>query len=187
MRRHSHSRARCWIARFAAAAAGCIALLSSPAGFAQTAGPYAALEPLIGEWDVGAAGAAPTFVQGFSWGPKQSYVWVSVNLLEAGGEKHLHFEGLVLWNGASRKFDYLFVVEPGSLGQERGEIHVEADGLIVRDVALTAANGKTSRFRQTFRLLDAGRIETSLMRETDGGWAPTFPGSDRLTMVRREG
>jgi hypothetical protein len=149
--------------------------------------PYAALAPLIGEWNVGAADAAPAFVQRFSWGPNRAYIWTSVALIRPSGEDHLHLDGLVVWNGATRRFDYLFAIEPGSLTQEQGEFHVENDGVIVRDVVLTAADGTTGRFRQTFRSLGDGRFETSLKRQTDDGWTPTFPGSDRLTMVRRAG
>jgi hypothetical protein len=148
--------------------------------------PYAALEPLIGEWDVSPANGPPAFIERFSWGPGRSYVWVSVALLRGAEPEHLHFEGLVIWIAATRRFDYLFAVEPGSLTQERGEIRVESDGTIVRDVILTAGNGGTANFRQTFRGLGDGRLDTALMRQTPNGWQPTFPGSEKLTMVRRQ-
>ncbi len=169
----------------------CLAALALGSSFTASAAetqsapsPYAVLAPLIGEWDVGPTGGDAAFVENFSWGPARSYIWVNVSLNRPAGEKHLHFEGMVVWNAATKRFDYLFVVEPGSLSQETGEFRLEADGTIVRDVVLTAPSGKTANFKQTFRLLEADRIETSLMRQTVDGWTATFPGSDRLTMVR---
>lgn len=161
-----------------AAAAGPACADEAPAG-------YATLAPLIGQWSVGSEGGAPAFIQRFSWGPKQAYVWVQVAMILDSGEEHLHFEGPVLWNGATRRYDYLFSVEPGSLVQEKGEIHATADGEIIREVVLTAADGATARFRQTFRALGDGRFVTTLMRQTADGWSPTFPGSERLIMTRR--
>lgn len=183
-------------------ACGALAIAASPFASAQGAGSgveakvsgqdavpeaYEALGPLIGEWEVGPPGAAPAFVENFSWGPNRAYVWVKVLLLRAPGDEHLHFEGLVVYNASTGRFDYLFVVEPGSLTQESGEFHVEADGTIIRDVVLTAASGKTTNFRQTFRSLGDGKFQTTLMRQTGAGWTQTFPGSDDLTMVRRAG
>ncbi len=60
----------------------------------QTA--YDPLAPLIREWDVGLPGTAPSFSERFSWGPKRAYVWASVSLLNATGEEHVHFEGLII-------------------------------------------------------------------------------------------
>ena len=144
----------------------------------------ALLDPLIGEWNVGPPGGAAAFIERFSFGPGHAYVWISVALIRSAGDEHLHFEGLATWNAATKRFDYLFAVEPGSGVQERGEFYAEADGSIVRDVLLTASDGSTAVFRQTFRDLRDGRFETTLMRKTADGWAPTFPGSERLIMVR---
>ena len=146
--------------------------------------PYAPLAPLVGEWTVGPPGAAPAFIERFTWGPGHAYLWTEVTLLRPSGERHLHFEGMVVWNGATKRFDYLYVVEPGSMNQESGTIRVEPDGTLVREVLMTAADGATSVFRQTFRMLEADRAETSLMRRIGDAWAPTFPGSERLVMLR---
>ena len=175
-------RAFIWLAL---AIAGCVTGIENAEASAAALEPHAALTPLVGEWNVGPAGATTAFVERFSWGPARAYIWSSVAVLDPSGGEHPHFEGMIIWNAASRRFDYLFAVEPGSLTQEQGEFHVEENGTIVRDVRLTGADGTVSQFIQTFRLLDDGRIETSLMRKTDTGWTPTFPGSDRLTMVRR--
>lgn len=148
---------------------------------------YAELAPLIGDWDTGPPGSPAAFVQRFSWGPERGYVVFRTSLLDRSGVERLHFEGPIMWNGATRRFDYLFAVEPGSLSQERGEIHVNDGGDIVREVTLTSADGSSAHFRQTFRDMGQGRFETSLMRQTENGWAPSFPGSDRLIMVRRPG
>lgn len=166
-------------------ALGACAVSSAQAGQPGTADPYAPFAALIGEWVVSPAGAPPAFVEKFSWGPEHAYVWTRVALLQGQADEHLHFEGMIAWNAATKRFDYLFVVEPGSLTQERGEFHVEDDGTLVRDVLLTDANGKTADFRQTFRELPGGRFVTTLMRKRAEGWEPTFPGSDNLTMVRR--
>ena len=143
------------------------------------------LDPLIGEWNVGPPGGAAAFIERFTFGPKQAYVWTRVTLIVAGGEEHLHFEGMAVWNAATGRYDYLYAVEPGTGVQEKGEIYADGDGAIVRDVTLTAADGSTGTFRQTFRDLGDGRFETTLMRKTADGWSPTFPGSERLIMVRR--
>ncbi len=188
-------------ARLASSLAGCAALaiaapacpsepsVGSAAETTSTAqavpGDPEALAPLIGEWEVGPPGAAPSFVESFAWGPDRAFVWTRVVLLRAPGDEHLHLEGLVIWNASTKRFDYLFAVEPGSLAQERGEFRIEADGSIIRDVVLTDGKGRTSNFRQTFLRLGEDRFQTTLMRQTGDDWTPTFPGSDNLTMVRR--
>ena len=95
------------------------------------------------------------------------------------------FEGMMAWNGKSGKLDFLFVVEPGSWAQERGSLHAELDGSIVREVELTAANGVVTQFRQTIRRVDANTAITSLMTRKEDGWEPNFPGSDRIEMRRQ--
>lgn len=153
----------------------------------ETPKSYAALAPLIGEWNVGPPGAATAFVQRFSWGPDRAYIRFSVALIVADGEEHLHLDGMVIWNAATRRFDYLLAVEPGSLNQEQGEFYQDDHGDIIRDVTLTGADGSVASFRQTFRAMADGRFGVTLMRRTDGDWTPTFPGSDQLVMVRRAG
>lgn len=152
----------------------------------ETPTPHKLLERLIGDWDTGPADAPPAFVQRLSWGTDRAYVIFRTMLLTDAGER-LHFEGPILWNAATGRFDYLFAVEPasGTLAQEKGEIYLSAEDVVIRDVTLTGADGSTARFRQTFRVADEDRIETSLMRETNGAWSPTFPGSERLIMTRR--
>lgn len=168
-------------------ATACLPLLAFGAGAGEAGrSPYAALESLVGEWNTGPEGAPPTFVQRISWGTRRSYLRYSASLARAADAEHLHLEGMIVWNPASRRFDYLFVVEPGSLSLEQGEIRVEADGLVVREVLLARADGSLGRFRQTFRALSDGTFETSLMRQDGETWQPTFPGSERLVMTRRQ-
>ena len=162
-----------------------IAVLALSVSGVARAEEKALLDPLIGEWNVSPQGGTTAFIERFSFGPERAYVWVAVTLIRPAGDEHLHFEGLAAWNAATKRFDYLFAVEPGSGVQERGEFYADADGSIVRDVLLTASDGSTAVFRQTFRDLRDGRFETALMRKTPDGWAPTFPGSERLVMVRR--
>ncbi len=161
---------------------------TAAASSSQTATPqpYEALAFLIGEWDSGPANAPPVFVQRFTWGENRGYVWYATSLIDQAGGERLHFQGMIHWNGAHRDFDYLISVEPGTLAQESGRLHVERDGEVVRDVTLTQADGSVSRFRQTFRATGTDTATTSLMRQTATGWEPTFPGSDRLVMKRRD-
>ena len=161
------------------------ALLAACLASTATAAEKTLLDPLIGEWNVSPPGGVTAFIERFSFGPSQGYVWVQVALIQPSGEEHLHFEGMSVWNAATGRFDYLYAVEPGSGVQEKGEIYAGDGGVIVRDVTLTAADGSTATFRQTFRDLGDGRFETALMRKSADGWQPTFPGSERLIMTRR--
>lgn len=162
-----------------------VEMLLAPVAQAQTAPAtveeaYAPYAPLIGAWESNNG----AIVQRFSWGPGRGYILFSTTIRGADGGEHLHFEGMMLYNAQSQMLDFLVALEPGSLSQERGTVRAEADGTIVRDVELVAPNGASSRFRQTFRLsADSG--ETSMMRDdSQGGWTPTFPGSERLAMRR---
>jgi hypothetical protein len=82
--------------------------------------------------------------------------------------------------------DFLAILEPGTLAQERGSLHLEEDGTIIRDVTATDAQGEQGQFRQTFRQTGPDSAVTSLMRETPTGWTPNFPGSNELLMLRRK-
>lgn len=149
------------------------------------ANPYAPYAFLIGEWESDEQMGA--FVQRFRWGPNNSYIQFSISLTGAPGvAEHLHFEGIAIYNGANRNLDFLVAIEPGSFGQEHGTLHIEPDGLVVREVTLVSANGRTEHFRQTFRSTGANTAATSLVRQAaDGSWAPNFPGSDNIAMRRR--
>ena len=56
----------------------------------------------------------------------------------------------------------------------------------MREVAFTGADGRTGTFRQRFWKDESGAVATSLMRKTDKGWEPNFPGSEKIVMVRRQ-
>lgn len=168
------------LALVAASAVEAPAQAQTPTAPAES--PYAPYAFLIGEW------RSDQIIQRFTWGPSNSYITYSTSLLAPGGGEHLHFEGILVFNAASQRLDYLFVVEPGTRGQEQGEVYVGDDGTIVRDVALTDGRGQVSHFRQTFRANGPNSAVTSLMRQsTDGSWAPNFPGSEALTMTRMTG
>jgi hypothetical protein len=93
---------------------------------------------------------------------------------------------MMTWNAANKNLDFLFVHEPGSLGQESGIVRVEADGAVVRETTLTGGDGTQDHFRQTWRRTGSDTALTSLLRRNaDGTWAPNFPGSDKLVMTRR--
>jgi len=148
---------------------------------------YVPFEFLIGDWTARVEASGTTVHERLRWGPGNSYIFYSTYMAADGQPERLHFEGIMVWNGKSKALDYVFAVEPGSGAQEKGTIRAEADGTIVREVELTDASGRTGNFRQTFRKLGLDRIETSVMRQTKQGWEPTFPGSERIEMTRREG
>ena len=166
------------IAGLTVAAAPAAAHQPSPAATAANA-PF---EWLIGDWDSLEGGNR--LRQSLSWGPHRSYVKYSTFMQQPGQPERLHFEGIAVWNAKSRMLDYVFAVEPGSAVQEKGTIRAEANGSIVREVEFTGSDGKVGQFRQYFRRTGADRAVTSLMRKTDKGWEPNFPGSDKIEMSR---
>jgi len=151
------------------------------------ASPYAPYAFLIGSWDFGPESGGPA--QGrmlFRWGPGKSYIWFATSLL-ADGKEEPHFEGLLMWNGARKDLDMLVALELNGAGaQEQGTLSVQPDGSAVREITSIAPTGAKGRFRQTFKALGPDRIQTQVLRETAQGWVATFPGSDRLVMVRRK-
>ena len=85
---------------------------------------------------------------------------------------------------------------------ERGTLSVQADGSVVRDISahysagvplpprgeqVTGPEGAIVQFRQTFSASGPDRVLTSVIRRDGERWVPTFPGSDRLVMTRRNG
>lgn len=163
--------------------------------------PYEPYAFLIGEWDVGPEGGAPAAVMRFRWGTKKTYIWYSGALL-VEGEEQPSFEGLLVWNGVRHNLDMLLVLDQstGDLVQEQGSVSVSPDGSVVREVTVyysegnalppdwtTAAgpDGARARFRHTFTAAGPDRIRTSILRESESGWVPSFPGSDALVMTRR--
>lgn len=160
--------------------------------------PYAPYSALIGSWDVSREGSAPTMVSHFRWGPGKSYIWYATSFLDAGKEAP-HFEGMLMWNGAAKNLDMLVALDlNGGRVQEQGTLTAKADGSIVRDIVATYSagvglrngttagpEGATAQFRQTYTPLGADKLQTSVMQKTPSGWAPSFPGSDKLIMVRR--
>jgi hypothetical protein len=165
---------------------------------AAAAGPYAPYAFLIGAWNVTAEGGGPPVAGAqFRWGPNRSYIWYAGSIV-AGGEKRPHFEGMLMWNGVSKKLDMLLAMDlEHGLAQEHGTMSVEADGTVVREISaafsegvraigqpVAGPGGATARFRQTFKLVAPDRVLTTVMRESGPGWVPTFPGSDHLVMTR---
>jgi hypothetical protein len=166
----------------------------------QAENPFGPYEFLVGEWDVKSEiEGSPTGVQSVRWGPNRSYIWYAVALLSDGREEP-HLEGMLVWNGVHKNLDMLFVMDLKSgRVQEQGTMSVEADGSLVRNItavyspgvqAMSGAvgsGGATAHFRQTYKQIGPDKIQTSAMRQTERGWVATFPGSDRLLMVRRSG
>jgi len=145
-----------------------------------SSGPYAPYDWLIGDWSSKAG-----IRELITYGPRRSYIRFSAFVPGADGSEHLHFEGIALWNAKTRMLDYLFALEPGSGAQENGTYRAEADGTIIREVELINARGGTGTFRQTFRKTGPNTAVTSVMRQTDQGWVPTFPGGERIELERK--
>jgi hypothetical protein len=151
---------------------------------------YAPYSPLIGEWTIAGANGAQVGVSRFSWGPGNSYIWFATALVDNGREVP-HFEGILVWNGVNRNLDLLLSIDlVGGRAQESGTLSIAPDGTFVRDHVATYSASATrpatrETFRQTFRFEGPDRIVTGVLRQTATGWAPTFPGSDRLVMTRR--
>lgn len=164
--------------------AATLLLLIAPAQASES--PYAPYEFLVGEWNVAREGARPMMVMRFRWGLNRSYIWHAAALLKPEGEEP-HFEGVLMWNGKNKNLDMLLMLDLSERAgaQEQGSLSLEPDGTVVRNITATRADGSTGRFRQTYRRLADGKVETTVMRETPQGWVPTFPGSERLIMTRR--
>ena len=166
----------------------------------QKKNPFGPFEFLIGDWDVKSdADGAPMAVQRVRWGPNRSYIWYAVALLSDGREEP-HLEGMLVRNGVHKNLDMLFVMDLNSgRVQEQGTMSVETDGTLVRNITVVYSRGveavtgpvgsagATARFRQTYKQIDSDKIQTSATRQTERGWVATFPGSDRLLMIRRSG
>jgi len=168
----------------------------------STPPPYAPYEFLIGEWDVGPIGGTAAAVSRFRWGPTKTYIWYSGAYLAADGERPA-WEGLLVWNGVRKALDFLLVLDPasGSLVQEQGTVHIGQDGTVMREITAfysegnavppgwdetAGPGGASAKFRQTFTPDGPDRILTSVMRKSEAGWVPNFPGSDHLVMTRRK-
>jgi hypothetical protein len=182
---------------FGTSVAGGIAALSSAAPSSPSFGeniaipdtPYAPYAFLIGDWD--SVVTNNTFVSGIHqrlrWGPQNTYITYSAFTRAPGGtEERLHAEGVMTYNAQHRSLDFLFAHEPGTFGEESGTVRVEPDGRIIRESTEVEKDGSLSHSRQIIRQTGPDRAETSLMEQKpDGTWAPAFPGSDQLVMVRR--
>ncbi|HET7708704.1 MAG TPA: hypothetical protein VFK50_04115 [Sphingomicrobium sp.] len=161
-----------------------IAQPSPPQAASARPNPYAPFDWLIGDWY--AKGGPGMLREQISYGPNRSYIRFSVYTAPSEtAPQHLHFEGIAVWNGKTGVLDYLFAVEPGSGAQENGIFRAEPDGSIIREVELIDAQGKSGTFRQTFRRTGGDSAITSVMRKTETGWEPTFPGGENIELRRR--
>ena len=143
---------------------------------------YAPYEFLIGDWTSNTGGTV--LRQSFSWGPNRSYIRYSTYLKSSTAPEKMHFDGIMVWNGKSKLLDFVFAIEPGSGIQEKGTVSAQPDGSLIREVELTGKHGSVSHFRQTFRSTGPKAAVTSVMRRTEAGWEPNFPGADRIEMLR---
>jgi hypothetical protein len=193
-----------WLRSFTAVSALlAVSLLVSATARAQApaAGSYAPYAFLIGEWDVSSESGGPAAaVTRFRWGPNRSYMWFATSVVANGAEQP-HFEGFLMWNGVRKNLDMLVAMDlQRGLVQERGVVSLALDGTVVRDITasysegaplpprgqtVAGPEGATVHFRQTFKAVSPNRILTTVMRESEHAWVPTFPGSDHLVMARR--
>lgn len=162
---------------------------ATPVGQNSAATPYAPYAFLIGDWDtVPADGKYVAAIrQTLRWGPLNTYIAYSAFTRAPGdAEERLHAEGLMTYNAQHKTLDFLFAHEPGTFGEEEGTVHVEPDGSVVRESTEVEKDGRLSHARQVIRQTGPNTAVTSLMElRPDGTWAPAFPGSDHLVMVRR--
>lgn len=175
------------------------AVIAPGRGEAPANSPYAPYRFLIGKWDIAPETGGPPLARAlFRWGPKQSYIWYGGSLLVNNVEIP-HFEGLLVWNGVRKNLDMLLTLDlEGGRVQEQGAMSVGPDGRVVREITAFYSEGQRpigqpaagrggakARFRQTFQATGPDRILTTVMREDGNRWVATFPGSDRLVMIRR--
>ena len=151
--------------------------------FLEAAKPYAPYEFLIGDWFSKLPGQNMVIHQQFTWGPGKSYIVYASYLVLPGKPEHLHFQGMMTWNGKSKSLDFLFALQPGSGAQEKGTVTARPDGAIAREIAMTDSDGDLDRFRQSFRKIAGGRVVTSMMEQTAKGWKMDPPGE--IVMERR--
>ena len=149
--------------------------------YLATAKPYAPYEFLVGDWYTK---LDPNTVihQQFAWGPGKGSINYTTYFTAAGKPEHLHFGGMMTWNGKTHAVDYLFAVEPDSGVQEKGTFTVQPDGSVVREVEATYPDGKVTQNRQTFRKLPDGTISMDLLDRKPSGWASSLPAGQPIIM-----
>jgi hypothetical protein len=172
--------------------AAAVILVASPAAAhsvvqthaVSTTKPYAPYEFLVGDWYTKLPQENAIIHQQFGWGPGKASMTYSTFIDMAGQPEHLHFGGVMVWNGKSHALDYLFAVEPDSGVQEKGTITGQPDGSIVRQVEATYPDGRVTQNRQTFRKLADGTVATDLLDRKPSGWVSSMPGGQPIIMSR---
>ena len=152
--------------------------------YLATAKPYAPYEFLIGDWYTKLPQENVLIHQQFAWGPGKGSISYATYFNAPGQQEHLHFGGLIIWNGKSKALDYLFAVEPDSGTQEKGTFTVQPDGSVIREVGATYPNGNVTQNRQTFRKLPDGNVEMDLLDRKPSGWASSMPAGKPIIMSR---
>ena len=152
--------------------------------FLATAKVYAPYEFLIGDWYTKLPGENALIHQQFSWGPGKGSISYATYFGPPDHADHLHFGGMMVWNGKSRLLDYLFAVEPDSGVQEKGTFAVQPDGTIVREVEATYPDGKVTQNRQIFRKMADGTVSMDLLDRKPSGWASSLPAGKPIIMSK---
>ena len=145
-------------------------------------------------------GGRPIAVQRLTWGPGHSYIWYTSSFIGPDGKESRVRRNFGL-ERCAQNLDMLVVIDLKSgRAQEQGTFALAPDGTIVREItgvysegvtpigeAQVGADGISKHFRQTFKPDGTDKLITSVMREAkDGSWVATFPGSERLVMVKRK-
>jgi hypothetical protein len=149
--------------------------------YLATAKPYAPYEFLIGDWYT-QIDQNTVIHQQFAWGPGKGSMNYATYFSASGKPEHLHFGGMMIWNGKSHALDYVFAVEPDSGIEEKGTFTRQPDGSIVREVTATYPDGRVTQNRQTFRKLQDGTISMDLLDRKPSGWASSLPAGKAIVM-----
>jgi hypothetical protein len=114
----------------------------TPAAAGSAASPYAPYETLIGDWDLSGAHGPIGMTLRFGWGPAHSYITVSAVEQTQGGE-HTHFDGVMMWDGATHALDVLVMldVSSGASVHEEGAFLRQANGSFVREITAVYSQG----------------------------------------------
>ncbi|NNM31716.1 MAG: hypothetical protein HKO53_01535 [Gemmatimonadetes bacterium] len=174
--------------------------LLSPIARAQTdaapANPLDPLTPLLGSWVVPPehVEARPELAGRImhhyarSVGPHAYRIREG---LEAGKDSDAEFEGLIYWDPATERIEFVGVAGPGP-GEGRffrGEYRVHEDGRIERvydvfyrtlaDMPGEEHGGSRRRYREIYTV-EGSRLHSTLDWWWDGGWKPFGPGEYEL-------
>lgn len=155
------------------------------------------LSRLVGEWAPGprvARRAGEPVVHDYSWTVGGKALRMRENY-KLGGPEHAEVDGLVFWNPALERIQFVAVGGHGP-GQGRyfeGEYRVLADGAVERvydvyyrtlaDTPGEELGGGRRRYREVYRWVTPDSLQATLDWWRDGRWQPFGPGVYTLVRV----